>query len=187
MQTYYENWKNTKIAQTKLKKRVLDPEGILTGNGYVSCVYEFIFVNKKLGIELSAYIGQAGNDVTTPSYVAKDVYERCLQHLKRWMGGQYYTYWCGLEDSDDSDWKIKLHLLAEEENHSKRLALEEKYIDEKKPFMQDAKDGKYDLYPTKYGYSRNDLCIHPWKRAGENEGQRRVAFLDKVEELKKAM
>lgn len=44
MQTYYENWKKTKSAQTKLKKRVLDPEGILTGNGYVSGVYEFIFV-----------------------------------------------------------------------------------------------------------------------------------------------
>ena len=186
MQTYYEDWKKTISAQTRIKKRVLDPEGILTGNGYVEGVYEFIFVNRKLDIEVSAYIGQAGNDATAPSCVAKDVYERCLQHLKCCMGGRYYTYWCGLEE-DDFDWKIMLHLLAEEGNHSKRLALEEKYISEKKPFMQDAKDGKYDLYTTRYGYSRNDVCIHPWKRDGENEGQRRIAFLDKVEELKKVM
>jgi hypothetical protein len=177
MQTYYENWKKTEDARKKLRARVLDPEGLLTGNGHVSGVYEFLFVNQRRDMEFSAYIGQAGNDVTAPAYVARDVYQRCLQHLKRWMGGSSFTYWCGLEDSDESDWKIKLHLLAEERNHGRRLALEEKMIADRKPFLQDSKGGKYALYPTKYGYSRNDLCLAPWG------GQRRAAFLDRVEEL----
>lgn len=179
MQMYYENWK--KQAQDILKKRVLDPEGLLTGNGYVSGVYEILFVNEKLGVEISSYIGQAGANATAPSYVAKDVYERCLQHLKRWLGNGYFTYWTGLEDSDDSDWKIKLHLVCEEDSYSRRLELESQYIAVRKPFLQDSAEGRFDLYPTRYGYSRNDLCIHPWQREGESEGQRRVAFLHRLE------
>lgn len=31
MQNYYENWKKTASAKRKLKNRILDPEGLLTG------------------------------------------------------------------------------------------------------------------------------------------------------------
>lgn len=185
MQTFYENWKKTNKATESLKRWVSDPEGLLTGNGHVEGVYEFQFVNEKENMVINAYIGQAGNDTTAADYVAKDCYERILQHLKRMLGNDYLTYWTGL-DKNDNDWKIRICLLCEEKNHAKRLQWETRYINEHKPFLQDSKDGKYDLYPTKYGYRRNDLCIHPWTRDGENEGQRRIAFLDKVEELKKA-
>lgn len=180
MQKYYEDWKKTNGAQKILRARVLDPEGILTGNGYVEGVYEFSYYNVKSGMELSSYIGQAGDNPTAPDYVASDVYERILQHLKRWMGGNYYTYWTGLEDDDNSDWKIKIKLLCEENNHSRRLKLESKYIKEKKPLLQDTQDGKYSLYPTRYGYERADLCIYPW------EEQRKKAFEDRVAEIEKA-
>ena len=98
------------------------------------------------------------------------MYERILQHLKRWLGGNYFTYWTGLS-LDDTDWKIQLHLLSEEANHSNRLMKESEYISKKHPFLQDTADGEFDLYPTKYGYRRNDLCIHPWTREGETDGQ----------------
>ena len=188
-QKYYEDWKKTVEARKKLANRVLDPDGLLTGNGYVSGVYEFIFV--KGSIEISAYIGQAGFDATAPTYIAKDVYERILQHLKRWMGGSYYTYWTGLEDNDE--WKIKIQLLCQESNHSKRLEKESEFISAKSPFLQDTQNGKYQLYFSKYGYCRNDLAIHPWARRDSEGnvsnpvGQRRLAFLDKVAEARKAM
>ena len=182
MQTYYENFKNNNRA--RLQTRVLDPKGLLTGNGYgVEGVYSFAYVNSKLGVEIPAYIGQAGVIANAPSYVASDVYERILQHLKRFLGGKYYTYWTGLEDNED--WKIKIDLLCSEPNHSKRLQAETEYIEKIKPFLQDTQNGTYDLYPTKYGYSRNDLCLHPWTRTdkGEDVGQRRVAFLARLAEI----
>ena len=128
---------------------------------------------------MSSYIGQAGDDPTAPTYVASNVYRRLLQHLKRWMG-DYFTYWTGLEDDDNSEWKIRIKLLCEEKNHSRRLDLESTYIEKKKPLLQDTQDGKYKLYPTKYGYKRNDLCISPW------DGQRKKAFEDRVAEIEKA-
>lgn len=182
-QEYYENWKESTEARIALTKWIRDPEGLLTGNGYCEGIYEISYVNDTQNISISAYIGQAGYNKTAPSYVAKDVYERILQHLKRWLGGKYFTYWTGL-NSDDTDWKIELHMLAEEQNHSKRLKKESECILEKQPFLQNTADGKFDLYPTKYGYCRNDLCIHPWKREGETEGQRRLAFLHRVKETK---
>lgn len=93
--------------------------------------------------------------------------------------GSYFTYWTGLDD-DDSDWKIKIQLLCEETNHSKRLELESKYIDEKHPLLQDTQGGKYKLYSTKHGYNRNDVCISPW------EEQRKKAFDNRVAEIVKA-
>lgn len=179
MQKYYEKWKKTAEAQRKLKNRVLDPEGLLTGNGYVEGVYQCSYYNIKNEIEIPAYIGQAGASPTAPDYVASDIYERILQHLKRWLGSSYYTYWTGLEE-DASDWKIKIHLLKEEKNYQKRLELESRFIAEKHPFLQDSRNGKYKLYPSKYGYRRNDLCISPWKN------QRKKAFEDRVAEIEKA-
>ena len=178
MQDYYENWKKTGSAKRMIAKWVLDPEGLLTGNGFCEGVYEIKYVNRALGICTSAYIGQAGYLPTAPSYYAKDVYERILQHLKH-MLGHYFTYWTGLADAEDSDWKIELHMLSEEKNHSKRLEKESEYISQNKPFLQDTADGKYELYPTKYGYMRNDLCIHPW------DGQRRKAFLHRIRDIQR--
>lgn len=174
MHTYYENWINSLEVQERIKRIVLDPEKLLEGNGNVQGIYEISFVNNKLHVDISAYIGQAGHCPNAPSYVARDVRERLVQHLKRWLGGNYFTYWTGLEE--DSDWKIQLHLLREENDYSKRLELESWYIDIRKPFHQDSLDGKFQLYPSKKGYSRNDLCIHPWTREGETAGQRRIAF-----------
>lgn len=179
MKNYYENWKKTATAKRKLKNRILDPEGLLSGNGYVEGVYEISYFNVKSKVEMSSYIGQAGDDPTAPTYVASNVYKRLLQHLKRWMG-DYFTYWTGLEDDDNSEWKIRIKLLCEEKNHSRRLDLESTYIEKKKPLLQDTQDGKYKLYPTKYGYKRNDLCISPW------DGQRKKAFEDRVTEIEKA-
>lgn len=179
MQDYYENWKKTISARRSISRWVLDPEGLLTGNGYCEGVYEIRFVNKALNLSTSAYIGQAGNDPTSPTYVAKDIYERILQHLKRWLGGDYFSYWTGLDADEDTDWKIELRMLTEEKNHSMRLQKESEYITQKTPFLQDTANGQFSLYPTKYGYSRNDLCIHPWK------GQRRLAFLKRVEDMQK--
>ena len=171
MQMYYENWK--KSAASQLAQIVSDPEGLLTGNGFISGVYMLSFVNQTNGTVIPAYIGQAGVVPTAPSYVSQDCYERILQHLKRWLGNGYLTYWTGL-NSTDNDWKIKIQLLEEENSQAKRLELETSYINRYKPLLQDTAGGKFELYPTKYGYSRNDLCIHPWK------GQRRAAFLDRV-------
>ena len=179
MKNYYENWKKTATAKRKLKNRILDPEGLLSGNGYVEGVYEISYFNVKSKVEMSSYIGQAGDDPTAPTYVASNVYKRLLQHLKRWMG-DYFTYWTGLEDDDNSEWKIRIKLLCEEKNHSRRLDLESTYIEKKKPLLQDTQDGKYKLYPTKYGYKRNDLCISPW------DGQRKKGFEDRVAEIQKA-
>lgn len=174
MQPYYENWKKT--AATQLKQIVSDPQGLLTGNGYVPGIYMFLFENQQKDMLIPAYIGQAGPVASAPAYVAQDCYERILQHLKHWLGNGYLTYWTGL-DPNDKDWKIRVEMLAEENSHAKRLELETKYIDQYKPLLQNTAGGKYELYPTKYGYSRNDLAIHPWK------GQRRAAFLDRVAAL----
>ena len=175
MQKYYEDWKRTADAKRKLENRVLDPEGILSGNGSIEGVYEISYVNVKTKAELVAYIGQAGDDPAAPDYVASDVHERILQHLKRWMCGEYFTYWTGLEDDDNSEWKIKITLVQAEHDHARRLELESAYIEEKKPLLQDTQGGKYSLYPSN-GYTRNDICISPWR------GQRKKAFDDRVAE-----
>jgi hypothetical protein len=181
MQDYYEKFK--KNCQAKIREMVLDPQGLLTGNGYgLEGIYMLSYENQKLNLSVPAYIGQAGVIVNAPTYVASDVYERILQHLKRFLGGNYLKYWSGL-DPEDKDWKIKVELLIEERDHSKRLKEESRLIEKIKPLLQDSKNGTYELYPTRYGYKRNDLCLHPWKREGENEGQRSVAFRAKVEEL----
>lgn len=86
-QEYYEKWKRTAKARQMISEWISDPEGLLTGNGYCEGVYEFRFVNDAEKLSICAYIGQAGDDKTAPRYVAKDVYERILQHIKRWFGG----------------------------------------------------------------------------------------------------
>ena len=176
MSNYYENWKETEEAREKLALWVRDPECLLSGNGEVEGVYEISFVNEKTNANISAYIGQCGFDAAAPN-AASNVYERLLQHLKRWLGGDYFTYWSGLQESD-ADWKIVLHLLQEDTDHRTRLALESKFIENRRPFLQDSKNGKFSLYP-KNGYNRNDLCITPWN------GQHRAAFLERVAELQK--
>lgn len=176
MQRYYENWKKTADAKMKLKSRIMDPEGILTGNGYIEGVYEFTYCNVKSKAEFSAYIGQAGCDPAAPDWFASNIYERVLQHLKRWLGGNYFTYWTGIAE-DDTDWKIKIKLLCEEKDHAARFLKESHYIEDHHPLLQDPQDGKYELYPSGY-YNRNDLCIHPWHL------QRRRAFLDKISRLR---
>ena len=47
MQMYYENWKRTDNAKKMMRNWLLDPEGLLTGNGHVEGVYEFQYVNVK--------------------------------------------------------------------------------------------------------------------------------------------
>ena len=185
-QKYYEDWKKSAIGRRALQTWVRDPEGLLTGNGYFEGVYEFRFVNDTLNMDFSALIGQAGNDPTAPTYVPKDVYERLLQHLKRWLGGNHFTYWTGLDADEDADWNIELRTLSEEKNHTERLNKETEFIKQHKPFLQDTANGAFELYPTKYAYRRNDLCIHPWAKEGEIEGQRRLAFLHRVKELQKS-
>lgn len=172
---YYENWKKSARGQEQLKKWVYDPDGILTGNGYISGIYEISYYNVKTAEEISAYIGQAGYCDTAPRYVARDIYERVLQHLKRWLGG-YFSYWTGL-DPEETNWKIKIELLEEENIQSLRLKKETQYIEKKKPFMQDTAEGRFVKYPSKYGYKRNDLALHPWNN------QRREAFLFRLDEL----
>ena len=98
----------------------------------------------------------------------------------------YMAYWTGLDANEDADWKIEIHTLAEEQNHTERLKKETECITKNNPFLQDTANGLFELYPTKYGYRRNDLCIHPWTREGENEGQRRLAFLHRVKEMMKS-
>ena len=185
-QNFYEDWKKSATGRRALVTWVRDPEGLLTGNGHFEGVYELRFVNDTLNLDLSAYIGQAGNDQTAPAYVAKDVYERILQHLKRWLGGDYFAYWTGLDAKEDADWKIELRALAEETNHTERLKKETEFITKKNPFLQDTANGIFELYPTKYGHRRNDLCIHPWTREGEIKGQRRLAVLHRVKEMQKS-
>ena len=68
-QDFYENWKKSATGRKVLLTWVRDPEGLLTGNGHFEGVYEFRFVNDTLHLDLSAYIGQAGNDKTAPAYV----------------------------------------------------------------------------------------------------------------------
>ena len=183
MQNFYEGWKKTASARKYFAEWISDPEGLLTGNGYCEGVYEIRFVNDSLALDFSGYIGQAGFKPTSPTYVAQDVYERILQHLKHWFGGGYLTYWTGLDPDEDKGWKIELHLLSEEKNHSDRLKKETELIALNRPFLQDTANGIFDLYPSKYGYKRNDLCIHPWTREGETSGQRRLAFLHRVKEM----
>ncbi len=182
--TFYNDWFKSDKAREAVSTWVRDPEGLLTGNGYCEGVYEIRFVNDDLHASTSAYIGQAGSVCGAPAYVAENVYMRLLQHMKRWFGNGYFTYWTGLS-SDDKTWHIELHLLSEEKSHSERLRKESEFIAEKHPFLQDTADGEFELYPTKYGYSRNDLCIYPWKRKGDTEGQRRVAFLKRIKDILK--
>ena len=128
MQNFYESWKKTASARKYFAEWISDPEGLLTGNGYCEGVYEIRFVNDSLALDFSGYIGQAGFKPTSPTYVAQDVYERILQHLKHWFGGGYLTYWTGLDPDEDKGWKIELHLLSEEKNHSDRLKKETELI-----------------------------------------------------------
>lgn len=185
MQTYYEKFMDKN--KDRINARVLDPQGLLTENGCgVEGVYLISYVNSTLGIDLPAYVGQAGAVANSPAYIASDVYERMLQHCKRFFGG-YYTYWTGLEDTDD--WKIRIELLLEEPDHKKRLAAEVNYIEQLKPLLQDTQNGKFSLYTSKEYYFRNDLCIHPWRITykGETMGQRRAAFLARFAEMQKAV
>lgn len=188
MKKYYE-WVRTVEAKKKLENKILDPDGLLTTcKGEVSGVYELVYVNGST--EISAYIGQAGFDATAPSYVAKNVKERIIQHFKRMLGNNlYYSYWTGLQEDDG--YKIKVQLLCEENDHKARLRKESELISAKQPFLQQTQ-GKYQKYP-RHGYYGNDIAIHPWvQRDSEGNvinpvGQRRLAFLDKVAEAKKEM
>ena len=72
---------------------------------------------------------------------SKDVYERILQHLKRWLGGDYFSYWTGLDAKEEADWKIELRALAEETNHTERLKKETEFITKNNPFLQDTANG----------------------------------------------
>lgn len=178
MQTYYENFK--RANKQKFDSRVIDPKGLLSGNGHgMQGVYQLSFVNEELGLEIPAYIGQAGVVKNAPSHIASDIHERLLQILKKFLGN-YGTYWSGLENNDK--FKIKVDVLRIETNHARRLKFEEALISRIKPFLQDSRNGQFDLYPTKTGYSRNDRCISPWTRESETDGQRRVAFLARVDE-----
>ena len=103
------------------------------------------------------------------------------QHLHRWLGGNYFTYYTGLAEND-LDWKLELHLLCEETDPRKRKALESLFINRSRPVLQDPAGGRFQLYPH-YGYPFNDVTITPFVQSGETEPQRRVAFKYRVEQI----
>lgn len=177
---------NAQIKELKVRRLmpiwVYDPERLMSSeNGMREGVYELLYRNEKLKVRFSAYIGEIGKNPDAPWYAAQNVQERLNQHLHRFLGGEYFTYWTGI-GLEEKDWKIELHLLCEESDAKKRKEAETLFIEQHHPFLQDTVAGKFDLYPHE-GYHFNDVALSPWTRKGETEGQRRLAFLYHVRSL----
>ncbi|MBP3505781.1 MAG: hypothetical protein J6K43_05190 [Lachnospiraceae bacterium] len=169
---YYYNWKKSDEGQRLLNKCVLDPEGLLDGNGKIQGVYIVYAVNESLKISIPLYCGESGFVAGVKPFIAQNIGDRLLQHIKAWIANGYEEYWTGLNQEDFANgWRYRLHVLQVEPDYAKRLALESKFIEELRPVLQDSA-GKYQKYHS--SYTRNDLCIAPFHM------QRRTAFLERL-------
>lgn len=174
---FYEDWKMNE-GNERLCKWVEDPTNLLSSErGHVQGVYAIDIVVSDTNDIIPFYVGEIGIVRNMKDNAAKNVQERILQHLKAWLGGDYVTYWTGIDVSDleSGKYKFRVTLLEKERSYARRKQLEEDYIIKRKPLLQYS---PYPKYPTK-DYNRIDLCIYPW------HGQRRKAFVDKVSELYK--
>lgn len=155
---YYEAWylKNRR----KLSRILEDPDGLVSSwRGHIEGIY-LIEVEYGGILTLAAYVGQAGRVQGQPSYYATNIHTRLLQHLKRFFGNDYASYFTGVQGLEDfgkySSWKIKVRLLQEEYNHARRLTLEDDYIKVLNPYLQ---NHKYPYYKTTGNVE--DACILP--------------------------
>lgn len=165
---YFESW----FAQNRrrLAYVIEDPDGLLYSyKGHIQGVYKIEFVYKN--ICLPAYVGQAGKIPGQPDYYAMHVHGRLLQHLKRWFGNGFLTYYTGLPRVGKHSWKLRVSLLIEENSPERRIKSEKQYIKTMRPFLQDH-SGKYKFYDTN---GNIDACILPSERAR--------AFNDKLLEV----
>ena len=166
---YFESW----FAQNRrrLAYVIEDPDGLVFSyyRGNIQGLYKLEFVYKE--ICLLAYIGQAGKIPGQPEYYAKHIHGRLLQHLKRWFGNGFLTYYTGLPRGGKNSWKLRVSLLIEENSPERRIKSEKQYIKTMKPFLQDH-SGKYKYYDTN---GNIDACILPSERAR--------AFNDKLLEV----
>ena len=160
-ESYYQEWFESKDAQDRLEwfnrdesREILDLKDKTAG------VYEVLY--KKKSMEISAFIG-ASNDIKTAA----------LACLKRLLGNpKYFSYWSGLHETLDEEWKIIINVLSYEQDPVSRERKKMEHILEKNPFLQDG--SKFEYYPMKNKNPRADTCIHPWKN------QRREAFISRL-------
>ena len=165
---YFESW----FAQNRrrLAYVIEDPDGLVFSyRGHIQGLYKIEFVYKD--ICLLAYIGQAGKIPGQPEYYAKHIHGRLIQHLKRWFGNGFLSYYTGLPRVSKDFWKIRVRLLENEACPEIRVKRESEYINNLKPFLQDH-SGKYKYYDTN---GNIDACILPSERAR--------AFNDKLLEV----
>lgn len=151
-------WYNS-VGKEAIKEYVLDPDGIFASeNGSKAGVYEVSVVTTE-GKEILMYIGEVGK-------ADRGFVDRLTEHLKYWITNP--LWYAGIRASElKAGYKYKLCILAEEKDDEKRYDLEQKFVEELKPYLE------YSCYPS-YDRSKNhymgyDLCIFP--------SYRRRAFL----------
>ncbi len=137
------------IGKEQITKYVLDPDGIFsTENGSKAGVY-LVYVVVPTGKEILMYVGEVGK-------AGRGFRDRLAEHLKYWLTNpEWYT---GVQMKElEAGYKYKICIWAEEANDAKRYDLEQRTVEETKPYTQfwcypfyDRKKNNY------YGY---DLCI----------------------------
>lgn len=142
------------VGKEQIKKYVLDPDGIFsTENGNKAGVYG-VYVVTTDGKEILMYVGEVGK-------AERGFIDRLTEHLKYWINNS--EWYAGIRASElKAGYKYRICILAEENDEDKRYDLEQRAVEERKPYLQ------FGCYPT-YDRSKNhytgfDLCIFPTYR-----------------------
>ncbi len=141
IKNWYENGGEAKIA-----KYFVDPDGIFTtAVGVKSGVYG-TSVLTPYGKEILMYIGEVGK-------AGRGFRDRLVEHAKYWIdSSEHFT---GVKASElEAGYRYVVRILAEEADDAKRYDLEQRMIEELKPYMQFSCYPKFDS-----DYRGNDLAI----------------------------
>lgn len=155
----------------KIQKYVIDENTIYTSRkGAKAGVYQASVIVPGLAKEIIMYIGEVGKD-------GRGFRDRLTEHLRHWIENpEHFT---GLTKKElKSGYRYSIKILAYETDDEKRYALEQKYIEERKPYLQ------WSLY-SKYSseYEGFDLCIFPTHRRRAFLIERDGTYKNETEEL----
>lgn len=137
-------------GNAKIRKYVIDENAVFTSKmGDRAGVYQAsVIVPQEDGTsrEIVMYIGEVGRD-------GRCFRDRFMEHLKNWI--EKATWYTGVTPSEmKAGYKYSIKILALEDDEGKRHALEERFILERKPYLQ------YSLFEKFHtDYDGIDLCI----------------------------
>lgn len=143
----------SKYGEETISKYFIDEDGIFTTVAGLNCgVYEasVVLTDDK---EISMYIGEVGRCNRT-------FRDRITEHAYYWLTNtKFYTGI--LKQELDMGVKFKVSILESCNDYEERYALEQNYIEMRKPYLQ---FNCYPKYESKSKYRGNDLCIFPTYR-----------------------